>query len=65
MTYIPTNETTDGTAKVIYESKYGKTQKTLDAQDFQLGSADDYPIDPDYYTESWMNKKARSRFAYN
>ncbi len=31
MTYIPAGNTSDGTAKVLYESKNGRTQKTFDA----------------------------------
>ncbi len=34
MTYIPAGNTSDGTAKVLYESKDGKTQKTFDAIDW-------------------------------
>lgn len=34
MTYIPADKTTDGTAKVLYESKNGKTQKTFNALDW-------------------------------
>ncbi len=33
MTYIPAHESSDGTAKVVYESKDGRTQKTFDALD--------------------------------
>ena len=33
MTYIPTNDSSDG-AKVVYESKDGKTSKTFDALDW-------------------------------
>jgi hypothetical protein len=39
MTYIPADESSDGTAKVVY----------------QIPSADDYLIDPDYPTDSWTN----------
>jgi len=34
MTYITTDDSPDGTAKVIYESKDGKTSKTFDALDW-------------------------------
>jgi hypothetical protein len=34
MTYIPAHESSDGTAKVVYESKDGRTQKTFDALDW-------------------------------
>lgn len=34
MTYIPAQDSTDGTAKVIYTSKDGKTSKTFDALDW-------------------------------
>jgi hypothetical protein len=34
MVYIPAHDSPDGTAKVIYTSKDGKTSKTLDAQDW-------------------------------
>jgi hypothetical protein len=34
MTYIPAHESSDGTAKVIYESKDGKTRETFDALDW-------------------------------
>jgi len=34
MTYIPDDESADGTAKVIYDSKDGKTTKTFDALDW-------------------------------
>ena len=38
MTYIPAHESSDGTAKVIYESKGGNTKETFDALDwFRLG----------------------------
>ncbi len=33
MTYIPADDSSDGTAKVVYESKDGRTQKTFDALD--------------------------------
>ena len=33
MTYIPANDSSDG-AKVVYESKDGKTSKTFDALDW-------------------------------
>ena len=33
MTYIPADESSDGTAKVVYEFKDGRTQKTFDALD--------------------------------
>ena len=33
MMYIPADESSDGTAKVIYESEDGKTKKTFDALD--------------------------------
>jgi hypothetical protein len=33
MSYIPADESSDGTAKVVYESKDGRTQKTFDALD--------------------------------
>jgi hypothetical protein len=39
MTYIPAHQSSDGTAKVVY----------------QIPSADDYLIDPDYPTDSWTN----------
>ena len=39
MTYIPADESSDGTAKVVY----------------QIPAADDYLIDPDYPTDSWTN----------
>ena len=39
MTYIPAHESSDGTAKVVY----------------QIPSADDYLIDPDYPTDSRLN----------
>ena len=31
---IPADESSDGTAKVVYESKDGRTQKTFDALDW-------------------------------
>ncbi len=34
MTYIPAYESNDGIAKVLYESKDGKTSKTFDALDW-------------------------------
>jgi hypothetical protein len=34
MTYIPGHESSDGTAKVIYESKGGNTKETFDALDW-------------------------------
>ena len=34
MTYILANQSSDGTAKVVYESKDGRTQKTFDALDW-------------------------------
>ncbi len=34
MTYIPAAESSDATAKVVYESKDGRTQKTFDALDW-------------------------------
>lgn len=34
MTYIPCDESTDGVAKVFYDSKDGKTTKTFDALDW-------------------------------
>ncbi len=34
MTYIPDDESADGVAKVIYDSKDGKTTKTFDALDW-------------------------------
>ena len=34
MTYIPAHQSSDGTAKVVYESKDGRTQKTFDALDW-------------------------------
>ena len=34
MTYIPAHESSDGTAKVIYESKDGNTKETFDALDW-------------------------------
>ncbi len=34
MTYIAADESADGTAKVIYESKDAKTSKTFDALDW-------------------------------
>ena len=34
MTYIPADESSDGTAKVVYQSKDGRTQKTFDALDW-------------------------------
>ena len=39
MTYIPAHQSSDGTAKVVY----------------QIPSADDYLIDPDYPIDSWTN----------
>jgi hypothetical protein len=39
MTYIPAHQSSDGTAKVVY----------------QIPAADDYLIDPDYPTDSWTN----------
>jgi len=33
MTYIPAHQSSDGMAKVVYESKDGRTQKTFDALD--------------------------------
>jgi len=34
MAYIPAHESSDGMAKVVYESKDGRTQKTFDALDW-------------------------------
>ena len=34
MTYIPAHESSDDTAKVVYESNNGRTQKTFDALDW-------------------------------
>ena len=34
MTYILANQSSDGTAKVVYESKDGRTQNTFDALDW-------------------------------
>ncbi len=34
MAYLPAHDTPDGTAKVIYASKDGKTSKTFDALDW-------------------------------
>ena len=34
MTYIPDDQSADGVAKVIYDSKDGKTTKTFDALDW-------------------------------
>ena len=34
MTYIPANDSLDGIAKVVYESKDGKTSKSFDALDW-------------------------------
>ena len=34
MTYIPYDESLDGVAKVIYDSKDGKTTQTFDARDW-------------------------------
>ena len=34
MTYIPAHDASDGVARVIYESKDGKTSKTFDALDW-------------------------------
>ena len=34
MTYIPEDESANGVAKVIYDSKDGKTSKTFDALDW-------------------------------
>ena len=34
MTYVPAHESSHGTAKVIYESKDGKTKETFDALDW-------------------------------
>jgi hypothetical protein len=44
MTYNPAHESSDATAKVVY----------------QIHSADNYLIDPDYPIDSWLKKKAKS-----
>jgi len=53
MVYIPESDSSDGIAKVVYESKDGKTSKTFDALDWLSHRRDLLPIYPTRANPAW------------